>query len=141
MDNSIDPDDGEYEGQSQESQESQEENELEQHGDDEDLFAEWGGAQRPIRYEVHNSQASILTITPGNTQSSRRISYPGRRTPALVHISQNHFSICGSLPFACSLEFTCNSGPNSKPVRANNAGIGEWRWRAAQQQTEYGHRA
>jgi len=90
-DDSIDSDDGEYEGQSQESQESQEENELEQHGDDEDLFADWGGAQRPIGHEVRNSQASILTITPGNTQSSSRIGYPGRRTPALVHISQNRF--------------------------------------------------
>ena len=42
-DDSIDSDDGEYEGQSQESQESQEENELEQHGDDKDLFVDWGG--------------------------------------------------------------------------------------------------
>ena len=66
---SIDSDDGEYEGQSQESpesQDSQEENELEQHGDNEDLFADWGGAQRPIGHEVRNSQASILTITPVN---------------------------------------------------------------------------
>jgi len=93
-DDSIDSNDGEYEGQSQESQESQEsheENELEQHGDDEDLFGNWGGAQRPIGHEVCNSQASILTITPGNTQSSSRIGYPGGRTAAPVHISQNHF--------------------------------------------------
>jgi len=90
-DHSIDSDDGEYEGQSQESHESQEENELEQHGDDEDLFADWGRAQRPIGHEVRNSAASILTITPANTQSSRRIGYPGGRTPAPVDISQNRF--------------------------------------------------
>jgi len=41
---------------------------LEQHGDDEDLFANWGGAPRPIGHELRNSQASIRTITPGNTQ-------------------------------------------------------------------------
>ena len=39
-DHSIDSDDREYEGQSQESHKSQEENELEQHGDDEYLFAD-----------------------------------------------------------------------------------------------------
>lgn len=87
--------DGEYEGndgQSQESQESQEENELEQDGDDEDLLADWG-AQRPIGNEFRNSQPSILTITPGNTQSSSRmIAYPVRRTPAPVHVSQNRFA-------------------------------------------------
>lgn len=91
-DDSIDSRDGEYEGndsQSEESQESQEENELGQHGDDEDLSADWG-AQRPIGHEFLNSQPSILTITPGNTQSSSRsISYPGRRAPAIVRVSQN----------------------------------------------------
>jgi len=94
VDDSIDSDDGEYKGQSQksqESQESQEEHELQEHGDDEDLFADWKKTQRPIGHKVHNSQASILTITPGNTQSSSRIGYPGRRTPAPVHISQNGF--------------------------------------------------
>jgi len=93
-DDSIDSDDGKYQGQSQESQGSQgsqEENELEQHGDDEDLFADCGGAQRLIGHEVRNLQASILTIPPGNTQSSSRIGYPGRKTPAPVHISQNRF--------------------------------------------------
>jgi len=50
--------------------------ELGQHGDDEDLFAHWGGAPRLIGHEVCNSQASIPTITPGNTQSSSRIGYP-----------------------------------------------------------------
>ena len=38
-DNSIASDDEDYESPSQESQASQEENQLEQHGDDEDLFA------------------------------------------------------------------------------------------------------
>jgi len=91
VDDSIDSDDGEYEGQSQESQESQEEKELEQHGDDEVLFLDGGGAQRLIGHEVRNSQASILTITPGNTQSSSRIGCPEWRTPAPVHISQIRF--------------------------------------------------
>jgi len=50
-----------------------------------------GGAPTLIGHEVRNSQASILTITPGNTQSSSRIGYPRWRTPAPVHISQNRF--------------------------------------------------
>jgi len=85
LDPSIDSDDGQYKGPSQECQESQEgqqENELEQHGDDEDLFVDWGEAQRPIGHEVRNLQASILTITPGNTQSSSRIGYPEHRIPS-----------------------------------------------------------
>jgi len=104
-DDSIDSDDREYEGhseksqESQESTESQEENQLEQHGDDEELFSESAGAQRPIGHEVRNSQASIVTITPGNTQNSCRIGYPGWRTPAPVHIVQNRFS---SVVLSCS---------------------------------------
>jgi len=48
------------------------------------------GAQRPIGSEFLGSQRSILTITDGNTQnSSRRISYPGRRTSPPVRVSQN----------------------------------------------------
>ena len=39
-DDRMDSDDGESKGQSQESQESQKENELEQHRDEEDLFAD-----------------------------------------------------------------------------------------------------
>ena len=84
-DDRIASDDGEYEGQSQESQENHErpeENRLERHGDDEDLFADLGGAPRPIGHEVSHSQALKLTIILGNTQSSSRIGYPGRRTPA-----------------------------------------------------------
>jgi len=68
-------------GQSEESQES-EENELGQHGDDSDHPSAWG-AQKPIGREFLSLQRSILTITPGNTQnSSRRLSYPRRRTSA-----------------------------------------------------------
>jgi len=62
--------------------EESEENELGQHGDDMDHPLAWE-AQRPIGREFLSSLRSILTITPGNTQnSSRRISYPGRRTSA-----------------------------------------------------------
>jgi len=77
-DESLDSNDGEYEGndgQSDESEES-EENELGQHGEDMGHPSAWG-AQRPIGSEFLSSQRSILTITPGNTQnSSRRICYP-----------------------------------------------------------------
>jgi len=64
-DESLDSNDGEYEGndgQSEESEES-EENELGQHGDDMDHPSAWG-AQRPIGREFLSSQRSILTITP-----------------------------------------------------------------------------
>jgi len=92
---SLDSNDGEYEGndgQSEESKEREEENELSQDGDDMDHQSAWG-AQSPIRREFLSSQRSILKITPGNTQgSSRRISYPGRRTPATVHLSQNGYT-------------------------------------------------
>jgi len=90
-DESLDSNDGEYEvnnGQSQKSEES-EVNELGQHGDDMDHPSAWG-AQRPMGRDFLSWQRSILTITPGNTQnSSRRISYPGRRTSAQVRVSQN----------------------------------------------------
>jgi len=90
-DESLDSNDGEYEGndgQSEESEES-EENEFGQHGDDMD-HPSARGAQRPIGRGFLSSQRSILTITSGNTQNaSRRISYPGRRTSAHVRVSQN----------------------------------------------------
>jgi len=90
-DEGLDANDGDYvgnDGQSEESEES-EENELGQHRDDMDHPSAWG-AQRPIGHEFLSSQRSILTITPGNTQnSSRRISYPGRRMSAQVRVSQN----------------------------------------------------
>jgi len=92
---SLDSNDGEYQGndgQSEESEESEQENKLIQHEDDTDHQSAWG-AQRPIGREFLRSQRSILTITPGNTQSSsRRISYPGRRTPALVRVSKNGYT-------------------------------------------------
>jgi len=62
---------------------------LGQHGEDMDHPSAWG-AQRAIEREFLSSQRSILTITPGNTQnSSRMISYPGRRTSAQVRVRQN----------------------------------------------------
>jgi len=89
---SLDSDDREYEGndgQSEESEESEQETELSQPGDDTDHQSAWG-AQRPIGRKFLSSQLSILTITPGNTQSStRRISYPRRKTRAPVCVSQN----------------------------------------------------
>ena len=92
---SLHSNDGQYEGndwQSEESEVSEEENELSQHGDNTDHHLPWG-AQRPIGREFLSSQHSILTISSGNTQSSsRRISYPGRRTPAPVRICQNGYT-------------------------------------------------
>jgi len=92
---SLDSNDGEYEGhdgQSEESKESEKENELSQHGDDTDHQSAWG-AQIPIGHEFLSLQRLILTITPGNTESSsRRIIYPGRRTPAPVRVSQNSYT-------------------------------------------------
>jgi len=90
-DESLNSNDGEYEGndgQSEESEES-EENEVGQPGDDTDHPSAWG-VQSPIGREFPRSQRSILTITPGNTQnSSRRISYPRQRMSAQVRVSQN----------------------------------------------------
>ena len=148
-DDSIDSDDRDYKGQSQESQDSQESqgsqecqemNELEQHGDDEGQFAHWGGALRLIGHEVRNSQAPIVTITPENTRSSSRIGYPGRRTLALVHICHHRYPSVVLSHCPAVLNFACNTGHSSKPPRANNTRIGEWRWRADLQQTEYGQR-
>jgi len=91
----LDSTDGEYEyndGQSEESEESEEENELSQHGDDADHQSVWE-PHRPIGRELLSSQLSILTITPGNTQSSStRISYPGQGMSALVRFSQNDYT-------------------------------------------------
>ena len=92
---SLDSNDGEYEGndgQSEESEESEEENKLGQHGDHTDHQSAWG-AHRPIGHEFLSLQRSILTITPGNTQSSsRRISYSKYKTPAPVCVSQNGYT-------------------------------------------------
>jgi hypothetical protein len=119
-DDSIDSRDGEYEdndGQSEASEEEEhgendendedDEDVVELGADDEDLSEHWG-AQRPIGNEFLSSQSSIaqpsiLTITPGHTQtSSRRISYPERGTPAPIQASQNRYTpgILSRLPAA-----------------------------------------
>ena len=52
--------------------------------DDEDLSADWG-AQRPVENEFLSSQPSIITITPGQSQTSGgRASYQERRTLAPI---------------------------------------------------------
>jgi len=93
-DDSMDSDDGEYEdndGQSEVS-EVEEENEngendvdvLEQGADHEDLSAECG-AQRPVENEFLSLQPSIITITPGHSQTSGgRASYQERRILAPI---------------------------------------------------------
>jgi len=51
------------------------------------------GAERLIGCEFLSSPRSKLTITPGNTQNSRRrISYPAQRISTLVRVSQNGFT-------------------------------------------------
>src|ERR1700759_3751056 len=92
-DDSMDSDDGEYEdndGQSEVSEEEEDDEDvLEPGADDEDLSADWG-AQRPVENEFLSSQPSIITITPGHTQTSGgRVSYQERRTPAPIRVSQN----------------------------------------------------
>ena len=95
----MDSDDGEYEnndGQSEVSEE-EEDNEngendediLEPGADDKDLSADWG-ARRPVENEFLSSQPLIITVTPGNSQTSGgRASYRERRTPAPIRVSQN----------------------------------------------------
>jgi len=89
-----------------------------------------GGEQRPIGPEVRNTQASILTITPGNTQSSRRIGYPGLRTPALVHIGQNGFPsvvLSGSPAVLNSLATPAITSSHSQPTTPGlESGGREW---------------
>ena len=90
----MDSDDGEYEdndGQSEVSEEEEDnensendEDVLEPGADDEDLSADWG-ARRPVENEFLSSQPLIITITPGNSQTSGgRASYQERRTPAPI---------------------------------------------------------
>jgi len=109
---SLDSNDGEYEGhdgQSEESEESQE-NELGQHGDDMDHPSAWE-VHRPIGYEFLGSHCLILTITPGNTEiSSWRISYHGPRTSAQVPVSQN--SCTSAIPLRSPTAFN----PVAMPV-------------------------
>jgi len=98
-DDSMDSDDGEYEdndGQSEVSEEEEDnengdndEDVLEPGADHEDLSADWG-AQRPVENEFLSSQQSIITITPGHSQTSGwRDSYQERRTLAPIQVSQN----------------------------------------------------
>ena len=98
-DDSMDSDDGKYEdndGQSEVSEEEEDnekgendEDVLESGADDENLSADWG-VQRPVENELLSSQPSIITITPGNSQtSSGRAGYQERRTPAPIRVSQN----------------------------------------------------
>ena len=97
MDNSIDSRDGEYEDNDDSEEETEvdeveEEEELEQREENENLSSGWG-AQRSIGYRFPESQPSILTITPGHTQSSSRvIDYPRRRAPVPVRVSKNRFT-------------------------------------------------
>ena len=92
-------DDGEYEDNDSQSKVSEEEqngengendkNVLEPGADDEDLSADWR-TQRPVENEFLSSQPSIITITPGHSQTSGwRVSYHERRTPAPIRVSQN----------------------------------------------------
>ena len=97
-DDSMASDEGEYEDSDDQSGVSEEEeqgengeddeNVLEPGADDEDLSADWG-AQRPVENQFLGSQPSIITITPGHTQTSGgRVSYHEPRTPAPIRVSQ-----------------------------------------------------
>ena len=98
-DDSMASHNGEYEdndGQSEVSEEEanggngeDDEDVLEPGADDEDLLADWG-AQRPVKNKFLSSQRSIITITPGHTQTSAgRVSYQEQRTPAPIRVSRN----------------------------------------------------
>ena len=98
-DDIMDSDDGEYEDYDCQSKVSEEEKDnengenhedvLELGADDEDLSADWG-AQRPVENKFLSSQPSVITITPGHSQTSGgRASYQEWRTPAPIRVSQN----------------------------------------------------
>ena len=98
-DDSIDSQDGEYEDNDDQSEEEtevdevEEEKELEQYEENENLSSGWG-VQRSIGYRFPELQSSILTITPGHTQSSGWvIDYPRQRAPVPVHVSQKRFTL------------------------------------------------
>ena len=111
----MDSDEGEYEDNDGKSEVSEEEGKsendeddenyqdvVELRADDDDLSTHWG-AQGPMGNEFLSFQSSILTIRPGHTQAStRRISYPKRRTPAPIQASQNYYipAILSSFPAA-----------------------------------------
>jgi len=138
-DNSIDSQDGEYEdynGQSEETEvdeveegeEEEEEEELEQGEENENLSSGWG-AHSSIRYGFREPQPSILTVTPGHTQSfGRGIDYPRRRAPVPVRVSQNHFTpaIRSRLPTALGpLETPAITLSNSGPTTPELDSVGE----------------
>ena len=138
-DDSIDSQDGEYEeynGQSaetevdevEEEEEEEEEEELEQGEENENLSSGWG-AQRSIRYGFREPQPSILTVTPGHTQSSGRgIDYPRRRAPVPVRVSQNRFTpaIRSRPPTALGpLETPAITPSNSGPTTPELDSVGE----------------
>ena len=84
----------EVEEEEEEVEEEEEEEELEQGEENQNLSSGWG-AQRSIRCGFREPQPSILTVTPGHTQSSGRelgIGYPRRRAPVPVRVSQNRFT-------------------------------------------------
>ena len=57
--------------------------------DDEDRSVDWE-AQRPVENVFLSSQPSIITITPGHSQTSGgRASYQEQRTSAPIQLSQN----------------------------------------------------
>jgi len=98
-DNSMDSEDGEYEDNHVQSEVSEEEEDnengendedvLEPGADNVDLSADWW-AHRPVENEFLSSQPSIITITPGHSQTSGgRASYPERRTLAPIRVSQD----------------------------------------------------
>jgi len=118
-DDSIDSDDREYKDNDCQSEGSEEEEDnengendediLEPGADDEDLLADWG-AQRPVEHEFLSSQPSIITITPGHSQTSRgRATYQERRTLAPIRGSQNRMPA-----FLCRLPAALN--PLATPV-------------------------
>ena len=95
-DDSQDGDYEDYDGQSEDTEVDEVEEEYEyeeeelEHGEENENASSGWGAQRPIEYGFPETQPTILTVTPGRTQSSGRgIDYPRRRAPVPVHVSQN----------------------------------------------------
>ena len=93
----MDSADAEYEDNHGQGEMSEEEEDNENSENDEnvlglraDALSADRGAQRPVENEFLSSQPSIITITPGNSQTSgRRASYQKRRIPAPIRVSQN----------------------------------------------------
>ena len=102
---------------------------LEPGADDEDLSANWG-AQRPVENEFLSSQPSMITITPGHTQTSdRRVSYHEWRTPAPIRVCQNRMpAFLSRLPAALNpLATPVLTQTQSDPtMREFDDGSGQW---------------